>query len=110
MSCWVVPALAAEYLGTTVEELLSRVRLGTIPTRTENGFTFVDVAPHSRRWDEPEMRPPTFVELTAEELAALHEPAAAAEKPAVRADEAEVEREWSGVRRRIAAMRRRRAA
>jgi hypothetical protein len=65
MSCWVVPAIAAELWGVTVEHVLARVRAGTIESRREHGFTFVHATPaacHShftaRREGPP---PPTFV-------------------------------------------------
>lgn len=47
MSCWVVPSVAAELWGMTVGQVLEQVRLGSVPTKTELGFTLVDVAPNS---------------------------------------------------------------
>ena len=46
MSCWVVPLIAAEYLNTSVEQIMQRISDGSIPVRYEDGFTFVDVLPH----------------------------------------------------------------
>jgi hypothetical protein len=70
MSCWVVPTLAADYLGISLDELHERLRSGMLTSKNDSGFLFVDVAP-----DSPTMRlaepPPTFVEVSAEELAAL---------------------------------------
>ena len=47
MSCWVVPAVAAEFWGVSVETVLHRVRAGQLPFKSEKGFLFVDVAPWS---------------------------------------------------------------
>src|SRR5262245_49533140 len=56
MSCWVVPSLAADIWHIPLEQLWRRIREGQIPTRQEDGFTFVDMAP-----DGPKIqRPPTF--------------------------------------------------
>src|SRR2546423_4074654 len=44
MSCWVVPAIAAELWGVTIDRILSGVLDGTVESRTEHGFVFVDVA------------------------------------------------------------------
>ena len=65
MACWVVPAIAAELWGVTVHHVLAGVRDGSIESRHEHGFVFVDAAPGSytyqrpRRPDEPPL--PTFV-------------------------------------------------
>jgi len=65
MPCWVVPAIAAELWGVTVNHVLAGIRDGSVATREEHGFVFVDVAPggytfqRALRPDEP--RPPTFV-------------------------------------------------
>jgi hypothetical protein len=49
MSCWVVPSLAADYLGITLDELMQRVNAGAMTIRSEDGFDMVDVAPDSPR-------------------------------------------------------------
>jgi hypothetical protein len=49
MSCWVVPSLAAEYLGITLEQLMMRVSAGAMDMRSEDGFDMIDVAPNSPR-------------------------------------------------------------
>ncbi|CAN5526174.1 hypothetical protein BH09PLA1_BH09PLA1_23260 [soil metagenome] len=73
MSCWVVPTVAAELWGVSVDAILDRARSGQVPTRTENGFMFVDVAPDSTTCDAPRgIRPPTFTVVNETELAALH--------------------------------------
>ena len=75
MSCWVVPAVAAEIWGIPLEQVMHRIRTGQIPTRVEGEFTFVDVAPDSPRCQPPRRRaaerPPTFTLITREELDAL---------------------------------------
>jgi len=77
MSCWVVPMVAAEMWGVPVDAVLQKARSGEVPTKTENGFMFVDVAPNSPRCDPPAgirpSRPPTYTAVTGEEIAALLE-------------------------------------
>lgn len=70
MSCWVVPAVAAEFWGIPVDAVLARVREGQVSHKTEQGFLFVDVAPWSvdfvtARPSGPP--PPTFVAVAADE-------------------------------------------
>ena len=55
MSCWVVPSLAAELWRMPLEQVLKLVREGSVPSKEEEGFTFIDVAPTS-----PKMGP-TFL-------------------------------------------------
>lgn len=93
MACWVVPAIAAELWHVSVQHVLDCIREQRIPSKTENGFLFVDVAPHSPSITpprkRPEDRPPTYVAvhqqsdpavdeddelLSAEELEELTEP------------------------------------
>jgi len=65
MSCWVVPTVAAELWGVSVDTILNRARAGDVPSKTENGFMFVDVAPDSARIEMPKsLRPPTYAPLT----------------------------------------------
>lgn len=47
MPCWVVPAVASEIWNVPVEQILTAVRAGQIPSKRESGFTFIDVAPDS---------------------------------------------------------------
>ena len=49
MSCWVVPMVEAEMWGVPVEAVLQRAKSGEVPSKSENGFMFVDVAPDSPR-------------------------------------------------------------
>jgi hypothetical protein len=81
MSCWVVPALAAEIWGIPLKQVLEGIRTGKLPTRKDIGLTFVDVAPAGPKirtgFRPPAARPNTFnagdlaAELTASELSAL---------------------------------------
>ena len=50
MSCWVVPSLAAEYLGISIDEIMTRVAAGVMTMRKEAGFDMIDVAPDSPRY------------------------------------------------------------
>ena len=71
MACWVVPAIAAELWGVTVNHVLAGVRDGSIGSRQEHGFLFVDAAPGSYTYQRPlrpdEPRPPTFVAVEADQ-------------------------------------------
>jgi hypothetical protein len=53
MSCWVVPTVAAELWGCTVDAVMAGVRNGDFATREEAGWTFVDVAPDSPTMEAP---------------------------------------------------------
>jgi len=71
MSCWVTPAVAAEYWGVTVDVVWDRIQSDLVPHKNERGFVFVDVDPWTPAFTghvvhEP---PPTFVPATAPELA-----------------------------------------
>jgi hypothetical protein len=71
MSCWVVPAVAAEMWGIPVSAILCRARSGEVPTKSENGFLFIDVAPDSPTCEPPKFlrpaHPPTYVTVDADE-------------------------------------------
>lgn len=75
MSCWVAPTIAADLWGVSLEQIMDGMKSGSIPSRSESGFTFVDVAPHSPKVTTPktlrEPTPPTYSVLTDEETAAL---------------------------------------
>ena len=63
MSCWVVPTVAAEYWGVTLDAVWGRIYGDLVPHKTEDGFVFIDVDPWSPGpggsvFHEP---PPTFV-------------------------------------------------
>ena len=75
MSCWVVPSLAAELWRMPLEEIMRLVREGAVPTKEEEGFTFIDVAPTSPKVGppslKPEHRPPTFIPAASEDDVAI---------------------------------------
>src|SRR5262245_17019925 len=77
MSCWVVPSVAAELWGISVEKVLEGTRAGQIPSKTELGRMFVDVAPDSPTLQTPKALrpppPPTYTLVTGGELSALPE-------------------------------------
>src|SRR4051812_49787815 len=68
MSCWVVPSVAAEIWGVAVTTVLEKAQLGVVPSKTENGFMFIDVAPTGDNCNPPRgLRgppPPTFTAVT----------------------------------------------
>jgi len=67
--------VAAELWGCTVQSVLDAIRGGAVPTREENGWMFVDVAPHSPMLTTPKpLRPATYEQLSGAELAALTGP------------------------------------
>lgn len=53
MSCWVVPAVAADLWGVSLVSVLEAIRLGELPSRRDCDFLLVDVAP-----DSPQVPPP----------------------------------------------------
>jgi hypothetical protein len=65
MACWVVPSLAAEFWSIPVAQVLEKIRTGELISKTELGFTLVDVAPCSPRMvsgrGPKAVRPSTFV-------------------------------------------------
>lgn len=70
MSCWVVPSVAAEFWGVSLDVVWARIYARQVPHKRDGGFIFVDVAPWSADFHgvfqhEP---PQTFV---AEQEAAL---------------------------------------
>ncbi len=71
MSCWVVPTIAAEYWGVSVDSILHRIREGSLAHRVDEGFVFVQVAPSAPKIEHP----PTFTALSEAELDALRDEA-----------------------------------
>lgn len=74
MSCWVVPSVAAEFWGVSVEQVLQKAREGGLPVKHDAGWMFVDVAPDSPVFVAPprELVPPlTYTPITEEERVAL---------------------------------------
>lgn len=45
MSCWVVPAVAAEYWGVSLDAVWGRIYDDHVPHKVERGFVFVDLDP-----------------------------------------------------------------
>src|SRR5437868_1301974 len=45
MSCWVVPNVAAEIWGISLDEVLQRIQSGSVVSKREYGFLLVDTAP-----------------------------------------------------------------
>ena len=45
MSCWVVPSVAAEFWGVSLDVVWTRIYAGQVPHKRDGGFVFVDVAP-----------------------------------------------------------------
>ena len=76
MACWVVPAIAAEFWGVSIDHVMGQVRDGHVASKSEDGFLFVDVAPESLPFNAPQAGavappPPTFALVTREEIEAL---------------------------------------
>src|SRR5436309_7180804 len=72
MSCWVVPTIAADLWGCTVEHVWAAIRDGQIATREENGWLFVDAAPGNSAIELPRpLRPATFTPVSQAESVAL---------------------------------------
>ena len=71
MSCWVVPTIAAELWGVSVEQIMNGVDTGDIPSKSELGRMFVDVAPNSPKLERPQsvkpVTPPTFTIVAQQE-------------------------------------------
>src|SRR5258705_7632416 len=45
MSCWVVPNVAAEIWGISLDEVMQRIQNGVVVSKREYGFLLVDTAP-----------------------------------------------------------------
>ena len=103
MSCWVVPSVAAELWGCTIDAVLNAMRNGNVPSKEDEGWTFVDVAPDSPKLATPKaVRPPTpdtYSIVSHAEAVALAEPEQADE-------EREMEGDWRKIRGDVAALRR----
>ena len=86
MPSWVVPTVAAEYWGVSVEQVMSDVAAGRVISRSEGGFLFVDVDP-SREVPEVAIPKPAYrrpLAWTPSVAAAMPEPViSAAERDAL---------------------------
>ena len=63
MSCWVVPTVAAEYWGISLDLVMRRITDGLVPHMNDSGFVFVDVDPWATACISAfrHTPPPTFV-------------------------------------------------
>ena len=76
MPCWVVPSIAAELWGVSLDLVLARIADGSLASAEDCGFTVVDAAPWGHRAHLPprptsEPPPPTFVAIPADEIPAV---------------------------------------
>src|SRR4051794_4684927 len=104
MSCWVVPSVAAELWGCTVDAVLNAVRNGNVPTKEDAGWTFVDVAPESPKLQTPKaVRPPTpetYSVVSHAETVALQA------NPESEEEESEMQGDWRTIRQTVSGSRR----
>jgi hypothetical protein len=106
MSCWVVPSVAAELWGCTIDAVLCAIRNGNVPTKEDAGWTFVDVAPESPKLAAPKavrpQTPETFAVVSQAEHMTLVQPPEQQEEH----QEREMHGDWRKIRRDVAALRR----
>lgn len=76
MSSWVAPAVAAEICGISVEQVMRHIADGTVPSRSDGRFLFVDVAALGMK---AATQPPgdSGLLVSSQELLALAAPASA---------------------------------
>src|SRR3954467_14599111 len=102
MSCWVVPSVAAELWGCTVDAVLNAIRNGKVPTKDDAGWTFVDVAPESPTLETPKSaRPPT-----PHSYSVISRAGCIALNRSQQREESEMTGDWRKVRKKGAASRR----
>jgi len=110
MSCWVVPTVAAELWGCTVDAVLAAMHNGHVPTKEDSGWTFVDVAPNSPTLQAPKaMRPPTpdtFAVVSQSEMEALSQPMKIGPSAPEEQETEESIGDWRKIRRQVATSRR----
>jgi hypothetical protein len=100
MSCWVVPSVAAELWGCSVEQVMNAIQGGDVPTKEDSGWTFIDVAPDSPKLETPRsVLPPTYSVVSQAETMALTE-------PFEQSEESESSTDWKRQRETVAASRR----
>jgi hypothetical protein len=103
MSCWVVPSVAAELWGCTVDAVLAAIRNGNVPTKEDAGWTFVDVAPDSPTMAAPKaplaVMPESYSIVSQAEAIALAE-------PNEEDHEVEMQGDWRRIRESVSASRR----
>lgn len=108
MSCWVVPAVAAELWGVAVNEVLAQIKRGTITSKSEYGFTLVDVAPESPKFQRSlipaEPRPLTYKPASAPMPLALAEDDDVQDEELTEIEEGELN--WRATRQSVSRLRR----
>jgi hypothetical protein len=83
MACWVAPTVAVELWGMPLDHVMGRIEDGSLRSKTENGFLFVDVMPETAAPAGAPApmpagpAPATFMSVSDAELAALAAPAPA---------------------------------
>ena len=110
MSCWVVPAIAAELWGVPLSHVMEGIRSGKIPWKTELGFTVVDVAPgEASAAGKAASRKPTFRTIKRaepvepQEVEAIEAPEP---QPAVLVNDDDMPFDWRQIRRQVQLTRR----
>lgn len=118
MSCWVVPSIAAEIWGMSLQHVLDQIEAGELATYQENDWLFVDVYPDGPVIDlanqQPLHRPPTYTAVSDDELAVLRDVPQSEEAEEHRDDpdaspdpepEVSVFTDWRSARRRTSRLR-----
>jgi hypothetical protein len=101
MNNWVTPAVAAEIWGLPVEVVLASIAEGRLISKVENGFTFIQIDADAPFRGRPHSdHPPTYSIVTAQELAALHDP------PSESDGESKAIEDWRNARKRTSQLRR----
>src|SRR5438270_10652226 len=57
MTCWVLPSVAADLWGVSLDAVLEQVRAGTIASKVDEGSMVVDVGPLAPRPAQPLAQP-----------------------------------------------------
>lgn len=109
MSCWVVPAIAAELWGISLEQVVQAMKTGRVPSRNEFGFSLVDVAPNSpgsQPTARPKhLRPPTFAEPKPARKA-VQAQVTKTTHPSIAMDNDEGDLTWLEIREQVSQLRR----
>jgi hypothetical protein len=103
MSCWVVPSVAAELWGCTVDAVLAAMRNGNVPTKEDAGWTFVDVAPDSPTLESTNIR---FDAVAASSVVTQEEKMALVGDRDQDDRDADMEGDWRSIRQTVSASRR----
>ena len=73
MSCWVVPTVAADFWGVTLDVVWRRICDGLVPHKTEEGFVFIDVDPWTADSDGNLLHQPPSTFVAASDAISLEE-------------------------------------